>query len=396
MSISDSTGLVPRKRPRDRKKTILSAATRLFIARGYHQVSMADIADSVGVTPTALYRHYRNKEELLEQTLLTAARGVRDTIIACDPAPEAMLRTLAKVALSARGVHPLLRREVRHLHPSQQRAIAEAVVSSVLALSRTVRAMRPELAASHARFLAWCIAWMMGSISYHRVDIPDSECEQLLTEIARDVVNALPVTEPYPLLIAEGDAERLAEADASGVRSEELIAAATRLFAEQGYAGTTIEDVAARAGMVGPSIYHYFPRKSDLLKVVLDRCARWIDGYTSRAVSESGAPDDTVRSIMRYYAEFSVAHPGLIAVAATEPMHLAREGKASRSRDIQRDGVTSWATLLQYSKAGMTRAEARLRVIAATTVVNNSVLRRPFGAGRADDLTAVGLRILGV
>ncbi|AEF42412.1 TetR/AcrR family transcriptional regulator [Hoyosella subflava] len=396
MSISDSTGLVPRKRPRDRKKTILSTATRLFIARGYHQVSMADIADAVGVTPTALYRHYRNKEELLEQTLLTAARGVSDTLVACDPAPEVMLRTLAKVALSARGVHPLLRREVRHLHPAHQRAIAEAVVSSVRALSRTVRAMRPELAASQARFLAWCIAWVMGSISYHRADIPDAECEQLLAQIARDVVNALPVTVPYPLLIAEGDAERLAEADASGVRSEELIAAATRLFAEQGYAGTTIEDVAARAGMVGPSIYHYFPRKSDLLKVVLDRCARWIDGYTSRAVSESGAPEDTVRSIMRYYAEFSVAHPGLIAVAATEPMHLAREGKASRSRDIQRDGVTSWATLLQYSKTGMTRAEARLRVIAATTVVNNSVLRRPFGAGRADDLTAVGLRILGI
>ena len=103
-----------------------------------------------------------------------------------------------------------------------------------------------------------------------------------------------------------------------------------------------------------------------------------------------------MKSIVAIPANIPVLTPLLIAVAATEPMHLAREGKASRSRDIQRDGVTSWATLLQYSKAGMTRAEARLRVIAATTVVNNSVLRRPFRAGRADDLTAVGLRILGV
>lgn len=395
MSISDTVGLHPRKRPRDRKKTILSTATKLFIAQGYHQVSMADIAETVGVTPTALYRHYRNKEELLDQVLLAAATAMRDTVLSVAD-PDALLRTLAGLAYSARGVHPLLRREVRHLPVARQRAVAEIVIETVRAIGRAVAQLRPDLCRYHVRFLAWCIAWTMGSVSYHRVELPEREGTELLSALAHDVIGALPVTKPYPQLIAAGDAERLVQADASGERREELVAAATQLFSEQGYTATTIEDVAARAGMVGPSIYHYFPRKSDLLKVILDRCARWIDGYMSRAMLESGTPEEIVRSMMRYYVEFSVTHPGLTAVAATEPMHLAHEINASRTRDIQRDGVISWATLLQYSKPGMSRAEARLRVIAATTVVNNSVFRHPVGVKRADELTAVGQRLLGV
>lgn len=399
MSISDTASLAPRKRPRDRKQIILAKASKLFIAQGYHQVSMADIADAVGVTPTALYRHYKNKEELLEQVLLTAAVGVRDTVVAAcaDGRPTAeVLADLSAFAFAARGVHPLLRREVRHLPASQQRAVAVLIVEAVRAIGGVVAAARPDLAPHHCRLVAWYLIWMLGSISYHRVEVAEDDGIHILRRLADDMIGALPVPQPYPQLITAGEAERLVQADASGERREELIAAATTLFGEQGYVATTIEDVAARAGMVGPSIYHYFPRKSDLLKVILDRCARWIDGYIARAVTESGAPDDIVRAMMRYYAEFSVAHPGLIAVAATEPMHLSPDINAGRTRDIQRDGVVSWATLLQYARPGMSRAEARLRVIAATTVANNAVLRRPFGLQHADDLTAVGHAILAV
>jgi AcrR family transcriptional regulator len=46
-------------------ESILKAATRLFIERGFDGTSMYEIADALGVTRTAIYYYYKNKEEIL-------------------------------------------------------------------------------------------------------------------------------------------------------------------------------------------------------------------------------------------------------------------------------------------------------------------------------------------
>ena len=48
-------------------------------------------------------------------------------------------------------------------------------------------------------------------------------------------------------------------------RRDELIAAAVELFRQTGYEQTTMEDIAARADVSAPTLYRYFPTKSDLL-----------------------------------------------------------------------------------------------------------------------------------
>src|SRR5262249_7249032 len=45
--------------------TILQAATHLFIERGFDGTSMFDIAEALGVTRTAVYYYYKNKEAIL-------------------------------------------------------------------------------------------------------------------------------------------------------------------------------------------------------------------------------------------------------------------------------------------------------------------------------------------
>lgn len=46
-------------------ESILQAATRLFIERGFDGTSMYEIADALGVTRTAIYYYYKNKEAIL-------------------------------------------------------------------------------------------------------------------------------------------------------------------------------------------------------------------------------------------------------------------------------------------------------------------------------------------
>jgi AcrR family transcriptional regulator len=49
---------------------ILNVATDLFVQKGYHGLSMREIAEALGVTKAAIYYHYKDKEELFYAILI--------------------------------------------------------------------------------------------------------------------------------------------------------------------------------------------------------------------------------------------------------------------------------------------------------------------------------------
>jgi AcrR family transcriptional regulator len=53
-------------------------------------------------------------------------------------------------------------------------------------------------------------------------------------------------------------------------RREQLLEAALELFAERGWAGSRISDLAARLGVAHGLVYHYFPSKQALLQAVIE------------------------------------------------------------------------------------------------------------------------------
>lgn len=54
-------------------------------------------------------------------------------------------------------------------------------------------------------------------------------------------------------------------------RPSELIAAALELFVERGFAGTKLDDIAARAGVSKGTLYLYFASKEELFKAVIQQ-----------------------------------------------------------------------------------------------------------------------------
>lgn len=53
----------------ERKASILAVAKVLFADKGYHGVSVDEIASRLGVSPAVLYRHFSSKEALYEAVL---------------------------------------------------------------------------------------------------------------------------------------------------------------------------------------------------------------------------------------------------------------------------------------------------------------------------------------
>jgi len=65
----------------DLKSRISLTAQELFLSEGVEGVSMRKIAERVGVTATAIYRHFRDKEEILEE-IINAGLGILSEYLA--------------------------------------------------------------------------------------------------------------------------------------------------------------------------------------------------------------------------------------------------------------------------------------------------------------------------
>lgn len=68
------------KRRPFRRDQILQAAVRLFNERGYHETGMNDIGAAVGITGPGIYRHFKNKQAILETALLEAGERMTERV----------------------------------------------------------------------------------------------------------------------------------------------------------------------------------------------------------------------------------------------------------------------------------------------------------------------------
>ncbi|GAB3496848.1 TetR family transcriptional regulator [Amycolatopsis cihanbeyliensis] len=380
-----------RKRPRDRKEQILWVAGALFLREGYHATSLGEVAAEVGISSTAIYRHFRSKHDLLVRVLFEGLELVEDrltTLSAEQRTVDGFVRTLTALALDRRGVPALWQREVRNLGGADRGEVLRRLTRIVAALAALTRMARPELRREDAEFLGWCALSVLGSPSHHSVRLPRAEFESLLvTSITAALATSPwpPEREPPPAV--RPDPER-------GGRRERLIAVATRLFHQRGYPAVGIEEIGVAAGITGPSVYHHFGGKAEILAAVLERGAEWTRHYTARSLAEGDTPAECLESLLGYYVAVTLEHPDLIGTLVSESIHLPR-AQASRFRRVQRAGIEEWVRLLREVRP-LDADQARVVVQAAIMMVND-VTRLASLRGRphlAADLVAVGRAVL--
>lgn len=99
----------------------------------------------------------------------------------------------------------------------------------------------------------------------------------------------------------EATATRSTRSDA---RQEQLIEIAIRLFAQKGYAGTSLRDIADEARITKAALYYHFPNKEALYeRIVLESMQALVDSVRG-AMSAVGSPAEKVRVFMLSSADF--------------------------------------------------------------------------------------------
>jgi AcrR family transcriptional regulator len=93
------------------------------------------------------------------------------------------------------------------------------------------------------------------------------------------------------------------------VAREDVLDRAEELFAQHGYTGTSMADVAAAVGIRKPSLYSHFRAKSDLYFAVIDRVhARFRDGIQELAAQELPPREHLRRQMRRICTNGPVNH----------------------------------------------------------------------------------------
>lgn len=114
-----------------------------------------------------------------------------------------------------------------------------------------------------------------------------------------------------------------------------ILAAATRLFAECGFDGTSIAAVAERTGISKQNLLYYFPTKNGLYQRVLDDVLDdWLERMAKLA-DAGGEPADVLRAYVAAKLRFSREQPWASRVYAMEVIGGAKfYGEQIRTRVV--------------------------------------------------------------
>jgi AcrR family transcriptional regulator len=98
---------------------------------------------------------------------------------------------------------------------------------------------------------------------------------------------------------------RLSAAD----RRRTILDAALRLFAERGYEGASVDDIAAEAGITVAVIYSHFASKEELHATVLQEQWESLLAYQAEVVLETPAGRERLRAAYSSFFEWCEANP---------------------------------------------------------------------------------------
>ncbi len=113
----------------------------------------------------------------------------------------------------------------------------------------------------------------------------------------------------------------------SGISSRKTIIfrEAARLFKERGYNGTTLRELAKRAGVKGASIYYHFSSKQDILYMIMEYTMSNLTNKVKIAIENEITPLEKLRTAIRFHIEYHTVDMDETYVADAELRNLEPE-----------------------------------------------------------------------
>ncbi|GAO04794.1 TetR/AcrR family transcriptional regulator [Anaeromyxobacter sp. PSR-1] len=168
--------------------------------------------------------------------------------------------------------------------------------------------------------------------------------------------------------------------DAQATRAG-LLETAGRAFAEHGYDGARIDDIAARAGVNKRMIYAYFGDKDGLYRAVLDaHLTLALAAADPTPAGARAAPRDEVETLVRRFFGFLSEHEDFVRLMGWEALSRARRGRKLLTDRIAANLDPIHAVLRRGVAQGAFRADLAPRTftMSVSALFLGYFMQRPF------------------
>lgn len=134
-------------------------------------------------------------------------------------------------------------------------------------------------------------------------------------------------------------------------RNELILECAAGLFAEKGISGTTVRDIAGRAGILSGSLYHHFPSKDAMAdRIVMLYLDDLLTEY-DRVVSANYDAREAVTGLAMASSRVSHAHVHASTIYQRETAYLRQLPSHDHFRSAARTIRETWLTVIERGVA---------------------------------------------
>src|SRR5260370_20259065 len=119
-----------------------------------------------------------------------------------------------------------------------------------------------------------------------------------------------------------------------GDRREQILQAAQKLFADQGFRETNLGDVATQLGFRRQAVYHYFRSKDEILYELIDRAGQAVVASAQSILDAGLPPAEMLAEVVRNHVRQLLANVDIFRIQFTELSKLTGDRADMPRRDI--------------------------------------------------------------
>ena len=172
---------------------------------------------------------------------------------------------------------------------------------------------------------------------------------------------------------------------------EQILHAATEIFADHGYAGTSMRQVAEVVGCTKPALYYHFENKEDLFRETLRVHSAALTALTASVLESQGNLRQSMQAALRKFKIILQENPTGIRLLLTT---LRCPPKSMPPTDLQQISEEHDRMLHQLVAAGIANGEIRsdispeltvMSIVGLFTRLSELSVTRPFQTKATDE-----------
>lgn len=336
-------GNEPEASDRNQRERLFGAMVAVSSEQGYEATKISDLVSLAGVSRAAFYEHFKDKQELLLETVDALVEPTIAVIERAEDAPsgEARMRQAVEAFLGLIASQPAASKlgfiEVYAVGRPGEAAVEKGVdVFESFALSQFNQIKGSK---GMPREMVRAMIGGLMKVVQRRLYMDEAEQLPMLAEEISDWA----LSYPAPPGSLEGPRRRGRRARSFDERQavahppERVLRATAAVVAEKGYQEATVAEIVKRAETSQRVFYGHFESKEEAVLAALDSGASQMLGAVLPAFRRARSWEESVRAAYEAMFAFAMEEPEYTRLGAVEMYQVGRE--ALRTRDGVMEGL---------------------------------------------------------